>query len=67
MQDIKIKVKDVKEFVKTQTSLYASGNGRRFYISLHAGPNVERYIVEINGERKGFTNVGDAVRFFNEG
>jgi hypothetical protein len=67
MKEFAIKVKDVKEFTKTQQYIYASGAGKRFFVSLHAGPNVERYIVEINGQRKGFTNVGDAVRYFNAG
>jgi len=62
----KIKVKDVKEFVMKERATYASGNGKRFSVALHAGPNVERYVVEIGGESKGFTKLGDAVRYFND-
>jgi hypothetical protein len=65
MKEFKIKVKDVKDFVKSELALYASGAGKRFSIALHAGPNVNRYIVEIGGEKKGFTNAGAAVRHFN--
>lgn len=63
-----IKVKDVKEFVKSEFSLFASGEGKRFYIALHSGPNVNRYIVESKerGIKKGFTNLGEAVRCFND-
>ena len=65
MNDFEIKVKDVKEFVKTRLYTYASGRNKRLFIALHAGPNVERYVVETKEGRKGFTNVGKAVRFFN--
>lgn len=60
-----IKVKDVKEFVRLEYALYTSGKGKKFFIALHAGPNIERYVVETNSERKGFTNVGEAVKYFN--
>lgn len=62
----KIKVKDVKEFVKNNKYVYASGAGKTFSVALHAGPNVERYVVENSEGAKSFTNVGDAVRYFNE-
>ncbi len=65
MEDFKIKVKDVKEFVKSEGLTYASGKGKRFFIKLHAGPNVERYVVEYDGHKKSFTKCGDAVRCFN--
>ena len=65
MNDFNIKVKDVKEFVKTQRFIYASGKGKTFSVALQAGPNVERYVVSTGGEETGFTKLGDAVRFFN--
>jgi len=66
MSDFKIKVKDVKAFVIDKRYQYASGKGKKFYIALRAGPNVERYIVEAEGKTGGFTKLGDAVRFFND-
>lgn len=66
MDKVKIKVKDVKEYMKSFRHMYASENGRkRFHILLHAAPNVERYIVEVGGTEQGFTKLGDAVRLFN--
>ena len=65
MGDFKIKVKDVKAFVIETRHLYASGKGKRFYVALRAGPNVERYIVEVEGTTAGFTKLGEAVQFFN--
>ena len=65
MKDFKIKVKDVKEFIGKETVLYASGDGKQFHITLHAGPNMERYIVKNKGVSVGFTKLGDAVRLFN--
>jgi len=65
MNDLAIKVKDVKEFVKSERALYASCKGKRFFVALHAGPNVNRYIVELDGSPNGFTKLGDAVKFFN--
>ncbi len=66
MSDFKIKVKDVKEFVMKERVTYARGNGKRLSIALRSGPNVERYVVEVGGESKGFTKLGDAVRHFND-
>ena len=62
-----ILVKDVKKFVKEHLVTYASSSGdsKRFLISTHAAPNVERYIVIHATGKKGFTKVGDAVRFYN--
>jgi hypothetical protein len=63
----KIKVKDVKTFVKTERLLYAAGNGKRFYVSLYAAPNAKRYTVSVSAdeEDRGFTNLSEAVRYFN--
>ena len=66
MSNFKIKVKDVKEFVKKESVIYANGNGKRFSVALRAGPNVERYVVEVGDDSKGFTKLGDAVRYFND-
>jgi len=66
MEKFKIKVKDVKEFVKNKSYIYASGGGKTFSVSLHAGPNVDRYTVEHGETKEGFTDVGEAVKYFNE-
>ena len=66
MIDFKIMNKDVKEFIKDTRITYALGNGKRFYVKLRAGPNVERYIVETGSKETGFIKLGDAVRFFND-
>lgn len=65
----RIKVKDVEAFVTTECVLFASGEAKRFYIRLRAGPKVSRYIVlrPPMQQRKEFTRKGDAVRFFNDG
>lgn len=65
-KQFKIKIKDVRAFMKKELHLYASGQGKQFFIVLHAGPNVERYIVKVGEELKGFTKLGEAVRYFNE-
>ena len=66
-QTFKILVKDLKHFVKTERTMFASGAGKKLYVSLHAGPNVRRYSVEHqNGEVEFFNKAGDAVRRFNE-
>jgi len=64
----KIFAKDVDAWVKSQRVMYASGEGKRFFVTVHAGPGVERYIVHNmrTGEDSGFTNLGEAVRFFNQ-
>jgi len=46
--------------------LFASGNGKKLYVSIHAAPNVKRYTVEKGAESKGFTKQGEAVSYFNE-
>jgi hypothetical protein len=67
MKQINLKVKEVEEFVKSHVVLYATNCGKKFFILLHAGPNVERYVVvDEEGRRDGFKRVGDAVRRFNE-
>jgi len=63
---LKIKVKDVKAFIDEERVLYASGEGCKLYITLKAGPSVERYIVLAGDESHGFTKLGDAVRLFND-
>ena len=65
MADFHIKVKDVKEFVNKERVMYACGDGKNFYATLRAGPNVERYVVEVGEESKSFTKLGEAVRYFN--
>jgi len=65
MGNFTILVKDVKEFAKTARCIYALGKCKKFSVLLHAGPNVKRYIVEVDGIETGFTKVGDAVKFFN--
>jgi len=64
----KILVKDVESWMKSERVMFASGEGKRFFITVHAGPNVERYIVHNmrTGKDKGFTNRSEAVRFFNQ-
>ena len=64
----KILVKDVEAWVKSERVMYASGEGKRFFVTVHAGPGVERYIVHNmrTGEDKGFNSRGEAVRFFNQ-
>ncbi len=69
MEEFKIKVKDAKNFVKTERVLAASDSEKEFYIALRAGPNVKRYIV-INRAgpevtENGFTKIGEAVKYFN--
>lgn len=63
---LKIKVKDVKEFIDEERVLYASGESCKLYITLKSGPNVERYIVLASDESHGFTKLDDAVRLFND-
>lgn len=65
MNDFRILVKDVKEFVNTGIFTYARGQGKSFSVCLHAGPNVKRYVVEVGGIETRFTKVGEAVKFFN--
>lgn len=64
--ECKIKVKDVKEYINNERTMYAQGAGKSLYITLRAGPNVKRYIVVIGDESNGFTKLGDAVRLFND-
>jgi len=66
MSGFKIKVKDVQDFVKSELVLYASGRGKRFFVRIHAGPNVERYVVETNKGTVGFAKAGEAVQHFND-
>lgn len=66
MKKFNIKVKDVKEHIKTMQDLYASVAGKKFFIALYAAPNVARYTVEIGNVATSFKKLGDAVRYFNE-
>jgi hypothetical protein len=66
MSGFKIKVKDVKEFVRNEQITYARGHGKTLSVRLRAGPNVERYVVTVGDEAEGFTVLGDAVRWFND-
>jgi hypothetical protein len=66
VKPFKIKVKDLAEFVKTEKMLYAAGSNKKLYVLLHAGPNVERYLVKsLRYGDKGFTKKGEAVKYFN--
>lgn len=64
---LKLLVKDLEAWMKKERLLYASGCGKRFYVTIHAGPNAERYIVcnMVTGVERGFAKRGDAVRYFN--
>ena len=66
MKDLKLLVKDLENYIRTQKILYATDGTKRFYVTLWAGPNIERYIVEKDGKQKGFTNKSKAVKYFNE-
>lgn len=67
MNEFKVLVKDLEEFVKTEKVLFASSseNNKKFYVKLHACPNSERYIVEVNRQSKAFIKKGEAVKHFN--
>ena len=62
----KLLVKNLKNFVKTQAVPYATNGNKRLFVSLHAGPNVHRYIVKTPYVERSFTKAGDAVAFFND-
>jgi hypothetical protein len=64
----KIWVKDVEQFINEERLLFASGEDKRFFITLKAGPNVNRYVVHNmkTKEEVGFTNKGKAVKYFND-
>lgn len=67
MKPFTILVKDLKQFIKEEEVLYASGDGKRLYVKLHAGPNVARYIVKKNTiNDRSFVKKGDVVKYFNE-
>jgi hypothetical protein len=68
MKELKIFVNQVSQFMLSERILYASGDNKRFFITLHAAPNYNRYIVlnTVSGKEIGFTDKGKAVRFFNE-
>ena len=70
----KILVKDLDLFIKKERLLFASGSSKknlvkRIYVKLHAGPGVERYIVEDHGKwikTHSFTSKSEAVKLYNE-
>jgi acetone carboxylase gamma subunit len=68
MDKFKIFVNQVSQFMLSERVMYATGDNKRFFITLHAAPNYNRYIVKnmISGKEFGFNNKGKAVRFFNE-
>jgi hypothetical protein len=63
----KLLVREIEAWMKSERVMYASGEGKRLFVTVHAGPGVKRYIVHNmrTGEDTGFTNRGQAVRFFN--
>ena len=65
MKQFKILVKSLDKFIKTERVLFAASRGQKLYVTLHAGPNVKRYIVTGYEIHKEFSAKGDAVRFFN--
>ena len=67
MKPESLKVKNLIRFMDEHKVLYASMGDKRFFVTLHAGPNVLRYIVVIGDKEKGFTKKGDAIRCFNDG
>ena len=68
MTEFKIFVGELSAFILSERVVYATGDNKRFFVTLHAGPNAERYVVKnmVSGEEFGFNNKGKAVRFFNE-
>jgi hypothetical protein len=57
----------VQAFVKSQEVIFASGEGKRLLVKLHASPVVKRYIVERRGGyRYEFHKVSNAVEAFND-
>lgn len=65
MKNFLLKIKDVKKFMKDEKVLYAANERKKFFILLHAGPNVDRYVVSVDGDLSGFTKINEAVKFFN--
>lgn len=65
MKTFEVLMKDLKQFVRNEKHLFASGCGKRLFVRLQAGPNVERYVVTHDGKTAGFAKAGDAVRYFN--
>jgi len=68
MKKFKILVKDLEKFILEERLLFASGEGKRLLVTLHAGPGVERYIVQKLAikEEVRFTQKGKAVKYFND-
>lgn len=68
MKPLKILVKDVESFMLSERIMYASGDNKRFLITLHAAPNHKRYIIQnmLTKHETCFTKKGPAVKFFNE-
>jgi hypothetical protein len=68
VKKFKIFVNELERFVRNERVMFATGENKRFFITLHAGPSFNRYIVQDMVSKKEFcfTNKGKAVRFFNE-
>lgn len=67
-EEFKIYVNQVSQFMHTERVMFATGDNKRFFITLHAAPNHKRYIVQnmVSKEEFGFNNKGKAVKFFND-
>lgn len=68
MKNFTLKVKDLECYIKSERISYATGDKKRFFISLHCGPNYKRYTVQnmVSKEEFGFIKKGEAIKFFNE-
>lgn len=68
MKPFKIQVQEVKAFMLNERVMFATGESKRFFITFHAAPSYNRYIVKdmITGTETGFNNCGKAVRYFND-
>lgn len=68
MKPFKILVKDVDSFMINERTMFASGDNKRFFISLYAAPGVPRYTVQNMKSKaeKTFIKKGEAVKYFNE-
>ena len=66
MKEFKIFVNQVSQFMYAERVMFATGDNKRFFITLHAAPNFNRYIVKnmVSGVEFGFNNKGKAVKEF---
>ena len=62
-----IKIKNLNEFIKTGMLLFHQSGTKCFYVKLHAGPGVKRYIIRdrLKNLNEEFKDKSEAVRFFN--